>query len=364
MGARAAALLLLLRACGLLWASTVDHDYGGVPIWIDRLLGEPSVLSLRGRMDRGYQAAEDLDCPEECDCPVQWPSALYCDQRGLDSPPASLPPGTQYLFLQDNNISSLATHTFSNATQIRWLFLDRNRLLSPGLAASTLANLTQLENLFMNHNQLSEVPLGLPQGLKQLRLAHNLIARIPPGALQDLPQLSLLLLQGNRLKSLGEAAFRGLSSVVLLDLSHNLLEEFPKHLPPSVQQLYLSHNAVRSLSRDSLRGFHSLRYLRLSHNRLHSPALPPAALNLSSLVELDLSYNQLTSTPVVPTSLLHLYLEANLIHEFNVSSFCRTVGPMDYSHLRILRLDGNKMGPHQLPPDWSMCLRVLHHLYI
>lgn len=50
--------------------------------------------------------------------------------------------------------------------------------------------------------------------------------------------------------------------------------------------------------------------------------------------------------------------------EFNVSSFCRTVGPTSYSRMKILRLDGNKLEYHKLPPDWVFCLRVLHNIYI
>ncbi|KAJ8391153.1 hypothetical protein AAFF_G00095820 [Aldrovandia affinis] len=358
-------LLLVLSVFGLSWATTLDLDYGGVPLWINRFRGEPSVFSLRGRMDHSsYQAVDSQSCPLECDCPIQWPSALYCDERGLGSLPTSLPARTQYLFLQSNNISGLQADAFANATRLRWLFLDGNQLLSNRVAAASLSNLTRLENLFMNHNNLTAVPSGLPHGLMQLRLAHNQISRISPGVFQNLQNLTLLLLQGNRLKTIGKADLKGLLSVILLDLSHNLLEKFPKHLPPSVQQLYLSNNSLRGLSKDSLQGFHSLRYLRLSHNQLRNPGLAPGALNLSSLVELDLSYNQLTSTPTVPTTLLYLYLEANLIQEFNVTSFCRTVGPQDYSRMRILRLDGNKMASHQLPPDWVMCLRVLHHLYI
>ncbi|KAI1890540.1 hypothetical protein AGOR_G00154740 [Albula goreensis] len=358
-------LLLVLPVLGLSWASTLDLDYGGVPLWINRFLGEPSVFSLRGRMDSSwYRAVNSQSCPLECDCPIQWPSALYCDQRGLHSLPSSLPARTQYLFLQDNSISGLQADAFTNVTRLRWLFLDRNQLLSDQALATLLSNLTRLENLFMNHNNLTEVPSGLPPGLRQLRLAHNHIGQISPGVFKNLHNLTLLLLQGNRLKTIREGAFTGLPSINLLDLSNNLLEEFPKHLPPSVQQLYLSENSISGLSQDCLKGFQSLRYLRLSHNQLQNPGLAPGAFNLSSLVELDLSYNQLTSTPVVPTTLLYLYLEANLIQEFNVSSFCSTVGPRDYSHMRILRLDGNRMASHQLPADWVMCLRVLHHLFI
>ncbi|KAL7843524.1 hypothetical protein AOLI_G00250360, partial [Acnodon oligacanthus] len=44
-------LLLILSVCGPMWATTLDMDYGGVPLWINRFLGEPSVLTLRDRME-------------------------------------------------------------------------------------------------------------------------------------------------------------------------------------------------------------------------------------------------------------------------------------------------------------------------
>lgn len=78
-----------------------DTEYGGVPLWINRLLGEPSVLSLQGRMDPAWFRANNPDtCPQHCDCPIQWPTALYCDSRGLADIPDHLPARTQYLFLQ------------------------------------------------------------------------------------------------------------------------------------------------------------------------------------------------------------------------------------------------------------------------
>ncbi|KPP60799.1 hypothetical protein Z043_121168 [Scleropages formosus] len=358
-------ILLVLSVIGLNQAFTLDYDYGGIPLWINRLRGEPSVLSLHGRMDsRWFRAVNPQACPTECDCPIQWPSSVYCDQRGLRNLPIDIPPRTQYLFLQRNNISTLPADAFSNATHLHWLLLDHNQLISGLVAKTMLANLSYLENLFMNHNNLTEVPSGLPHGLRQLRLAYNKIQKISPRAFHNLQNLTLLLLQGNQLKTIGEEDFTGLLSINLLDLSQNYLEEFPKHLPPSVQQLYLSSNFLSGLKEESLQGFHSLRYLRLSHNQLRNMALAPNAFNLSSMVELDLSYNQLTSIPIMPSTLQYLYLEVNHIQEFNVSSFCRTVGPVDYSQIRILRLDGNKLAYHQLPPDWVMCLRVLHHIFI
>lgn len=105
----------------------------------------------------------------------------------------------------------------------------------------------------------------------------------------------------------------GLVRLNLLDVSGNLFSSAPRHLPPSVQQLYLSNNSFSSLDEDSFEGFLDLKYLRLSRCGLQSVSIHPQAFNHSSLVELDLSYNKLTTIPTVPTTLQYLYLEANKI---------------------------------------------------
>uniref|UniRef100_A0A668AF33 Zgc:113307 n=1 Tax=Myripristis murdjan TaxID=586833 RepID=A0A668AF33_9TELE len=354
---RCVALLLL---CVWRSASTSiegDLDYGGVPLWINRLLGEPSVLSLQGRMDRAwYRANNPEGCPQQCDCPIHWPTAVYCDHRALNQPHA----GIFLCCFQGNNISSLSSSALANVTGLRWLILDHNQLQSDKLDLAALQNQTQLCYFFANHNHLSSVPSALPAGLRQLRLAHNQIHTISPGAFKNLHNLTLLLLQGNRLQTITQGDFKGLIKLNLLDLSGNLFSSVPRHLPPSVQQLYLSNNSLSALGEDSFMGFLDLKYLRLSSCGLRSPNVHPQVFNISSLVELDLSYNNLTTIPTVPTTLQYLYLEANEIQEFNTTSFCREVGPLSYSRMRILRLDGNKLSYQQLPPDWVFCLRVLH----
>lgn len=105
----------------------------------------------------------------------------------------------------------------------------------------------------------------------------------------------------------------GLVSLNLLDLSGNWFLSIPRHLPPSVQQLYLSNNTLSGLDKDSFAGFFDLKYLRLSHCGLQSYGIHQQVFNFSSLVELDLSYNKLTTVPTVPTTLQYLYLEANII---------------------------------------------------
>lgn len=359
-------VLVLLCLSGSASTTAVDTmDYGGVPLWINRLLGEPSVLSLQGRMDSGwFRANNPQACPQQCDCPIQWPTALYCDHRGLEDSPDWLPDRTQYLFLQGNNITSLSASLLANVTGLHWLILDRNQLQSDGLNHAALQNQTQLYYLFANYNHLKSVPRALPAGLRQLRLAHNKISSISPEAFQKLHNLTLLLLQGNRLQTIAEGDLKGLVGLNLLDLSGNLFSSVPKHLPSSVQQLYLSNNSLSGLDEDSLGGFFNLKYLRLSHCGLQSHSIHPQVFDVSSLVELDLSYNRLITIPNIPTTLQYLYLEANEIQGFNMTSFCREVGPLSYSRMKVLRLDGNKMSHQDLPPNWVFCLRAIESLYI
>eukprot|EP00066_Takifugu_rubripes_P007907 XP_003973745.2 PREDICTED: lumican-like [Takifugu rubripes] len=357
-------LTVLLLACGAISGAEADMDYGGVPLWINHLAGEPSVMSLHGRLGPAWIRANNLHgCPRRCVCPVHWPTAVYCDHGNLTDAPNDLPDRTQYLFLQRNNISSLSS-SLTNTTDLRWLILDHNQLRSDKLDQAALQSQTQMCYLFANHNNLESVPNTLPAGLQELRLAHNRVSSISPGAFRNMSKLRLLLLQGNRLQTITGGDLKGLLSLTLLELSGNLLSSVPTHLPPSIQQLYLSDNSLSQLSDDSFSGLSGLKYLRLSRCGLQSSGLHPQVFNLSSLVELDLSYNKLAAIPTVPTSLQYLYLEANEIKGFNTTSFCREVGPLSYSRMKVLRLDGNNMSYQQIPPDWMLCLRVLQSIYL
>uniref|UniRef100_H3A8R2 LRRNT domain-containing protein n=2 Tax=Latimeria chalumnae TaxID=7897 RepID=H3A8R2_LATCH len=343
-----------------------EYDYGGMPVTFDPLQGEPSIFSFRARMEPAtiYHVAQPGGCPLECSCVIHWPTAVYCDSRGLQDVPILLSPQTNYLYLQNNHIKSLPQGVFQNSTQIRWLILDKNELTNKQVGEGVLAGLEQLENLYLNVNNFTEVPTSLPGSLRQLRLAYNNISHIPAGAFSKLENLTLLLLHGNRIKTIGEGKLNALTSLVRLDLSHNQLTEFPQGLSPTLQQLHLFNNSLVGLPPNALAGFDGLQYLRLAHNRLTNENLPLNIFNVSSLLELDLSYNHLTSIPVVSERLQYLYLQANQIQAFNMTSFCRTVSIVDHSHLRLLRLDGNRLRYSDLPSDWVLCLRAIDHLYV
>ncbi|KAG5275224.1 hypothetical protein AALO_G00144960 [Alosa alosa] len=294
------------------------------------------------------------ECPAECDCPPTFPVAMYCDNRGMKSVPF-VPSRMKYVYLQHNQITAVPDDAFANATNLVWLMLHENHIASVGKKA--FAKMASLDRLYLNHNNLSKVPANLPSSLRDLRLEHNNITKVPPSAFAGMDNLTILLLNDNSFQDMG-AALKGLSSLTLLDVSGNQLKKVPEGLPEMLHQLYLESNAIDSIPNNFLGHFTQLQYVRMAHNQLTDKGIPANVFNVSGLVELDLSFNKLERIPTVSTTLEHLYLQANQIKEFSLGSFCSVVDVMNFSKLKVLRLDGNEISLQDVPTESALCLRM------
>ncbi|NWV04762.1 FMOD protein, partial [Ptilonorhynchus violaceus] len=301
------------------------------------------------------QRASPWRCPQECDCPPTFPSAMYCDGRGLRYLPF-VPSRMRYVYFQNNLVTSIQDGAFDNATELEWLALHNNRLGSRGVGARAFAKLGRLERLYLNNNNLTRLPGPLPRSLRELHLSYNQISEVPPDALEGLENLTALYLSHNYIFEMG-ASLKGLRSLILADLSYNRLGKVPDGLPASLEQLYLEYNRIEAVPGDYFRASPRLLYVRMSHNGLTERGLSADAFNSSSILELDLSYNRLRKIPRVSTNLENLYLQGNRIDEFSISSFCSVVDVMNYSRLQVLRLDGNEIKRNAVPPDAPLCLR-------
>ncbi|MGH0147093.1 UNVERIFIED_CONTAM: hypothetical protein FKN15_021976 [Acipenser sinensis] len=309
-----------------------------------------------------YEPASQLgpsgpNCPEECECPINFPSAMYCDNRKLKHIPI-VPSGIKYLYLQRNQIDSIKNGVFDNATDLSWLILDENEIVNSNIGKNTFSKLKKLERLYMNKNKLTE-PVGpLPNTLQELKLAKNQISKFPSSLLKGLQNLTVIQLQENELQDDALAGvFQGLNSLTYLDLSTNKIKRMPQDLPSTLEMLYADHNDISKLPDNYLQKLPKLQYLRISHNQLVDSGIPAEFFNVTSLIELDLSFNKLQSIPVVNENLENLYLQVNEINKFDLASFCKITGPLNYSRLRHLRLDGNNITHNDLPVDMSNCLR-------
>ncbi|XP_041111141.1 lumican-like [Polyodon spathula] len=312
--------------------------------------------------DYYYEPASQLgpsgpNCPEECECPISFPSAMYCDNRKLKYIP-KVPSGIKYLYLQRNQIDSIKKDVFDNATELSWLILDENQIVNSNIGKNTFSKLTKLERLYMNSNNLTE-PVGpLPNTLQELKLAKNQISKFPSNLLKGLQNLTVIHLQENELQDGALAGvFQGLNSLMYLDLSTNKIKQMPQDLPSSLEMLYVDHNGISKLPDNYLQKLPKLQYLRISHNQLVDSGIPADFFNVTSLIELDLSFNKLRSIPAVNENLENLYLQVNEINKFDLTSFCKISGPLNYSRLKHLRLDGNDITHNDLPLDMSNCLR-------
>ncbi|KAL3977253.1 replication factor A1 [Sarotherodon galilaeus] len=338
-----------------------------------KLLSIWCLVGLTVSQDMPYEEyiAQIQACPKECRCPPNFPRAVYCDNKNLKNIP-KIPPYTWYLYLQSNMIEVLSAEALQNATQLRWLNLNRNKITSEGVEEGVLGAMTHLVHLYMDDNLLSSVPSQLPASLEHLRLSRNRISKIPAGVFIGLDKLTLLDLQGNKLMddAVTEVSLKGLNNLVQINLAKNQLSTMPLGLPPSTTQLFLDGNNIEKIPPGYFKGLPKVAFLRLNHNKLASSGVPKNVFNISSILDLQLSHNQLTDVPLIPSGLEHLHLDHNKIKTVSGSGVCPvSVEDLGDSlnesapRLRYLRLDGNEIQP-PIPRDVIMCFRLLRSIVI
>lgn len=188
--------------------------------------------------------------------------------------PASLP-SLDYLLLGDNRLSSVRSIT-SMASNIMHLNVQDNRLTSLNDINTLLTRLRRLEHLFYGGNTIRWcTPHISAAALKNFR-----VLDLHSSSLQDiwsqgrclnlfdnLEHVLGLNLSFNGLQSLPQGIFKGLTSVVQLDLSSNALTYIqPDVLPKSLKLLHLANNFIASPDPDA---FRSLSFLDIKMNRFH-----------------------------------------------------------------------------------------------
>lgn len=314
--------------------------------------------------DYDYMVAEQHgpsgpNCFGECECPIHFPTAMYCDNRKLKVFP-TVPTGIKYLYLQNNEIEEIKAGVFDNVTaELRWLILDNNQLTNGKVAKGTIDKLSALEKLYMSNNQLTEPIIPTSNSLEELNIMHNKLNKFPGGLLGTKENLTFVNLQHNELTTESVAgAFKGSKKLMSLDLSHNKLKKLPSGVPNSVEILYADYNDIEGVSAGYLGKLPGLKYLRIAHNKLTDGGVPAGVFNVSNLIELDLSFNKLQTIPEINENLEQLYLQANDITKFDVLNICKYSDSVTFSRLKHLRLDGNNLTAASMPPEAHNCLRV------
>ncbi|XP_042155922.1 extracellular matrix protein 2-like [Oncorhynchus tshawytscha] len=197
---------------------------------------------------------------------------LSLDRNRLASVPLGLPLSIRELYLRGNLIQKFPGEAFMGTSELVILDLSANRLTNHGLLRESLVNATHLESLNLEGNQLKKVPRHLPSSLKTLNLEGNLISSVGKASFLHLPHLEHLGLASNKIARVASGAFRALPVLHQLDLCHNALSQVPRQLPWGLHSVALTHNKIHSVPRDAFcwggsdLGLSSLVLVQLEHN--------------------------------------------------------------------------------------------------
>lgn len=252
------------------------------------------------------------------------PLEIQCIDTGLDQVPEDMPPETLILTFRGNNFPFIDRFPLAYRNLLS-LELDRNNIHY--VRDDAFLDLKQMEELYLENNQISSLSSNSFSGLESARLldlAYNHLYEIEPRTFDGgkLPHLESLNLAFSKIYGLHPGSFVNLTSLRILNISHNSLDamhtfgdylSFPVlevldlsfnsigqylnasvfKFMPKLEQLILTGNRIQTVQRQTWEGLeNSLQVLRLQRNNLYYVE-NNAFANLRVLTTLDLSYNNL-----------------------------------------------------------------------
>ncbi|KAK3000652.1 hypothetical protein RJ639_022402 [Escallonia herrerae] len=267
--------------------------------------------------------------PEIGNCPILWNLNLYNNQFTGEIPVSLANVTAMYnLDVEYNHLSGeLPSDTIGKLSELVYLHLSYNNMVSHDLNTdlepffTALTNCTSLWELEMAGMGLAgRLPnsIGrLSAKLRTMLLQENqILGSIPPG-LAKLSSLLLLNLTSNLLNETISAEISQLQQLQQLFLSHN---SFTGEIPapfghfPHLGLLDLSNNRFSGNIPESLGNLVGINSLFLNNNLL-SGKIPPTLGHCRDLYRLDLSYNRLTGNiPPEISGLREIRMFLNLSH--------------------------------------------------
>lgn len=204
--------------------------------------------------------------------------------------------------LSNNNFESFPPQ-LENFSKLQILDISGNRLSLP--IPGYLENNKNLYTLNLSNNNY-ETWIGTENtySIKRLDLSKNKINEIDEAAIAGMPNISYLDLSENRIYDMPSTIFSSANNLDTLILSRNYFSDVPNFQSSSLKRLRLNSCQISNLNNDSLAGMNSLLEMDLSINQLETI---PDGFASNTLQEFDLSYNEIGSlTDRTFSSLPHL----------------------------------------------------------
>ncbi|KAJ8707261.1 hypothetical protein PYW08_011395 [Mythimna loreyi] len=241
--------------------------------------------------------------------------SLDLSNNGLTKPPweaLSTLSSLQYLYVQDNNMTELSRSAFGNLPTTFKIDLSRNQLTT--IAQRTFNGIAQLLDLSLSGNKLEHIPNEAFKGLVALRkldLSHNFLEKIDNkthGLLDDCLSLEEVILSHNKFGFLTKKMFPSSPWIPYrlreIDLSYNEIPVLTHDLTlgaQKVKKLNLAGNYINDIRNNVLGNLTSLEVLDLSHNNLKDLISRTSEIKFSfpeNITELHLRNNSLQTLPI------------------------------------------------------------------
>ncbi|XP_066436772.1 extracellular matrix protein 2-like [Eleutherodactylus coqui] len=253
--------------------------------------------------------------------------------------------GLKTLYLAENEISKLPARAFAGLPNLEWLDLSKNKLDDSGLSYDVFKNLTKLKRLNLDGNHLTVLP-QLPASLQELKVNDNKLLELNQHSFRGLGSLLTLEMEGNGFHdgNVNPLTFKPLKKLIYLRLNRNQFRAIPSGLPATIQELHLDNNRIEVVSEGILNKTLNLSTIVLSNNRLQEDRIAPRAwIHLMNVESLDLSNNRLVHVPsFLPRGIKQLILHHNQIELIPGYVFAHMKPGLEFLHLshNHLRDDG------------------------
>ncbi|CAC5408846.1 unnamed protein product [Mytilus coruscus] len=133
----------------------------------------------------------DLPCPYRCTCEKDYYyTNIDCKNKGLTVCPSYFPTRSSYIYLQDNQITTVQQGAFQNLEVLFSIYLQDNEITL--IEQGAFQNLSNLGKIYLQDNEITTIEQGAFQnlrGLYKIYLQNNLITAVN-GTLQGLTSLS------------------------------------------------------------------------------------------------------------------------------------------------------------------------------